>query len=301
MKHFISWILIKQPSDLFNDENSTQIKSSSSIFFRRNHSQIFTSGKQIHFFQNSNKSKINKIVNPNNCSLGEIQHLNKHNRNFSNDFVIMPQLNIEKKNNNNMIKNMRTTRLFQSIKKNDFNKIKRIKINKRNSFNDLPSLKRQKKKMIEKLIYKEGENDTNGNNLYDDDKDDKFQKIYIENNCTIVKESLTKPYIKNKKNQNQENKNNEDNYGKKIQNNNLIKIKIPKIETNKYHKNKIIERMKKEKYQNFMNINNASMRNMKNNFLNIFYNDIQNLKKEINQINKKIFNIYVEGKNIFNQ
>ena len=59
--------------------------------------------------------------------------------------------------------------------------------------------------------------------------------------------------------------------------------------------------MKKEKYQNFMNINNASMRNMKNNFLNIFYNDIQNLKKEINQINKKIFNIYVEGKNIFNQ
>ena len=59
--------------------------------------------------------------------------------------------------------------------------------------------------------------------------------------------------------------------------------------------------MKKEKYQNFMNINNASMRNMKNNFLNIFYNDIQNLKKEINQINKKIFNIYVECKNIFNQ
>ena len=295
MKHFVSWILIKKPTDLLNG-NIIQKKSSSPMLLKSYYNKIFKSKEQIPFFLKLKNNK--KIVKSNNYTLGDITILNKHHRNFSNDFIIMPPLNMENKNNNNTIKTMRTNRIFQSSKKENNNHNHKIKINKRNSFNDLLSLKNLKKQMVEKLIFKKGENDSNGNNLYEDDKDDsKIQKIYIENNCTILKESLTKPYVKNKKNKIKENNINEDNnYGKKIQNINFRKVKIPLI----YSKKKIIERIKKEKYKNFVNINNKSMKNMKNNTLNIFYNDIQNLAKEINQINNKIFNVYVEGKNIFN-
>ena len=300
MKKFVSWFLIRNQSDLLNG-NLVKKKSSSPIFFQRNFNNNFSSEERIKFLQKLNKSKKNTNVNKNNYSLGDMSNLKKYYRNFSNDFFLIPPLNKENRNNNNIIKTLRTTRIFQSTKKDTINKNNKMKLNKRYSFNDLPSLKKQKKKMIEKLIYREGENDTNGNNLYDDDKHDNCQKIYIENNCTIMKESLTKPYVKNKKNEIKENIINEDNnYGKKIQNIKFKKIHIPLIESNKFQKNKILERMKKEKRKNFVNINNKSMRNMKNNFLNIFYNEIQNLNKEINQINNKIFNIYVEGRNIFN-
>ena len=149
--------------------------------------------------------------------------------------------------------------------------------------------------MIEKLLIRKGENDTNGNNLYEEnEKEDKLEKVFMGNSVTFLKDSLTKPYVKNKKNNNVDKSFNKDYeyYGKKIQKNNdkclRKKIYYPKIGFRIVNKIQLYKPFSKRDYLNLIDYNNSNLNN-----------GIYDANNQIKIINKKLFNVFAKGKNIF--
>ena len=185
---------------------------------------------QIPKINNSNMIKNNKSYS----HILYLKNENTNNKLYNN--ILIPHLLINKRKNSfqTELNKEKSSFLINSKYKSKTerkNKIKKLKIKPKNKYNDIYPLKIQNKKTIKKLLIRKGENDTNGNNLYEEnEKDDKVIKIFMGNSYSYLKDSLTKPYIKNKKNERNNIINKEDhNYAKKLQKNIIKKIYYPKV------------------------------------------------------------------------
>ena len=243
----------------------------------------------------------------NNKSYSHILYLkneNSNNKLYNN--ILIPHLLINKRKNSfqTELNKEKSSFLINSKYKSKTerkNKIKKLKIKPKNKYNDIYPLKIQNKKTIKKLLIRKGENDTNGNNLYEEnEKDDKVIKIFMGNSYSYLKDSLTKPYIKNKKNERNNIINKEDhNYAKKLQKNIIKKIYYPKVGFRIGKNINLYKPFNEKDDSNIINFNYTSLKLMRNKCLNDFYNKINNTKNEINNISKNIFNIFMNEKQKF--
>ncbi len=254
-------------------------------------------------------NNFNMIKNRNKKSNSHIIDLKCENsNNILNKSIFIPHLLIYKKKKSfetelNKEKSLFLFNTKYKPKTERKKKITKIKIIPKENYNYdiLEPIKIQNKKIIKKLLIRKEENDTNGNNLYDEnEKDDKVEKIFMGNSYSYLKDSLTKPYVKNKKNEGIIKINKEDNfYAKKLQKNLIKKIFYPKVGFRIGKNIQLYRPFKGKEDYNIINFNKTCLKLMRNKSLNDFYNKINSTKNEIRNISNNIFKIFMNEKQKF--
>ena len=233
---------------------------------------------------------------------------NENSNNILNNNLFIPRLLIykNKKSFETELNKEKSLFLFKTkyqSKTERKKKINKIKIISKENFNNESSyqLNNKKKKKIHKLLIRKGENDTNGNNLYDEnEKDDKVEKIFMDNSYSYLKDSLTKPYVKNNKNEGIINRNKENNdYAKKLQREMIKKIYYPKVGFRIGKNIQLYKPFNDKVDSNLIKFNNENLKLMRNKSLIDFYKKINKTKNKINIISKNIFNVFMNEKRKF--
>ena len=294
MKNFISFSLIQKTNEKIIDDFYFQRKIFENLSNKKNH-KGFGQIEPLKIKSIKSNGLIN-FNNKNNYKFNKIQNFSS----LLNNKIIDRSLKTIKSNIENNF-NKKKCSLFHSTRL--IGKRKRTLIRNQIGIKNLTPLKKTNIKMIKNLLLRKGENDTNGNNVYEnEEKENEIKKIFMGNTYSFLKDSLTKPYEKYKKKKHNSDIYENNNYGKKLQNEKesekyIKKIYYPKVGFRICKKINILK--PKEYYYNLFCFNNHKMRNLKKNCINNLYNNINNATNEINILNKKLFNIFVEGKNIF--
>ena len=182
MKHFISFSLSQKINEKIIDDFYFQRKIFENLSNKKNHKS----------FGQIEPLKIKSIK-----SNGLINFNNLNNYTFNKFQNFDRSLKTIKSNIENNI-NKKKCSLFHSTRL--IGKRKRTLIRNQIGIKNLTPLKKTNIKMIKNLLLRKGENDTNGNNVYEnEEKENEIKKIFMGNTYSFLKDSLTKPYEKYKK------------------------------------------------------------------------------------------------------